>query len=198
MTPNAQLQRSLDQFNKPLNAALSERDVYTQSHSARVVTIAEGLGRQCGFSESEIEVLRICASFHDIGKIGIPDHILLKPASFEEAEWTIMKSHPVIGERIIRSIDAEGAEEVAQVVRHHHEHFDGGGYPDRLAGEDIPIYSRLLSIADSYDAMRTTRSYHRERTHAEVLEILHSEAGGKHDPYLLGKFIGMPVTEALN
>lgn len=198
MTPSAQLQRSLEQFNKPLNTALSERDVYTQSHSARVVLIAESLGRECGLSDAEIEVLRICASFHDIGKIGIPDHILLKPASFEADEWTIMKSHPVIGERIIRSIDVEGAEEVAQVVRHHHEHFDGGGYPDHLAGEDIPIYSRLLSIADSYDAMRTTRSYHRERTHAEVLEILHSEAGGKHDPYLLGKFVVMPVPEEIN
>lgn len=198
MTPNAQLQRSLEQFNKPLNAALSERDVYTQSHSARVVLIAESLGRECGFTETEIEVLKICASFHDIGKIGIPDHILLKPASFEADEWTIMKNHPEIGERIIRSIDVEGAEEVAQVVRHHHEHFDGGGYPDRLAGDAIPIYSRVLSIADSYDAMRTTRSYHRERTHAEVLEILHSEAGGKHDPWLLDKFVGMPVPEEIS
>lgn len=192
MTRHEQLHRSLNLFSKPLNTALSERDVYTQCHSARVVAIAERLGRACGFSDDEIGTLKICASFHDIGKIGIPDHILLKPASFDEAEWQVMKDHPVIGERIIRAIDVEGADEVAQVVRHHHEHFDGGGYPDGLSGDAIPVFSRVLSIADSYDAMRTARTYHRERTHADVLVVLRSEEGGKHDPWLLDKFAAMP------
>lgn len=185
----------MSQFNKPLNAVLSERDVYTQSHSARVVVIAEELGRVCGFTEREIGMLKICASFHDIGKVGIPDHVLLKPASFDEAEWQVMKTHPMIGERIIRAIDVEGAEEVAQVVRHHHEHFNGGGYPDGLSGDAIPLFSRVLSIADSYDAMRSARSYHHGKTHAEVLDVLHSEQGGKHDPWLLGKFVGLTVPE---
>lgn len=198
MTLHEHLHRSLSLFNKPLNAALCERDVHTQSHSARVVVIAEELGRECGLAESEIEMLKISASFHDIGKIGIPDHVLLKPASFDAAEWQVMKMHPLIGERIIRAIDAEGAEEIAHVVRHHHEHFDGGGYPDGLAGEAIPIYSRVLSIADSYDAMRSTRAYHRGRKHREVIEVLSSEEGGKHDPWLLGKFFGMSEPEGVS
>lgn len=191
MTLHEHLHRSLSRFSSPLSAALSERDIQTQSHSARVVLIAEELGRECGFAEGEIEMLKICASFHDIGKIGIPDHVLLKPASFDDAEWLVMKTHPAIGERIIRAIDADGAETIATVVRHHHEHFDGGGYPDGLAGDAIPIYSRVLSIADSYDAMRSARAYHRGKTHREVLEVLRSEAGGKHDPWLLGKFFSM-------
>ena len=193
MTAQEQLHHSLSRYAQPLNVALGERDFYTHSHCARVVTIAEELGRECGLADAEIEMLKICASFHDIGKIGIPDVVLLKPGSFDDAEWEIMKAHPEIGERIIRAIDVEGADEVADAVRHHHEHFDGGGYPDGLSGEAIPIYSRLLALADGYDALRTVRSYHRERTHAEVIEVLHREQGEKYDPWLFGKFVEMPA-----
>lgn len=191
------LQFSLGEFRKPLNAALCERDSYTQSHCARVVAIADELGRECALPEEEIGMLRICASFHDIGKIGIPDRILLKEAGFDSDEWEVMKQHAVIGERIIRAIDAEGAEEIATAVRHHHEHFDGGGYPDGLAGETIPLWSRIMSIADSYDAMSTTRPYHKARGQAEVMGVLLREQGGKHDPYLLGRFTHL-VARGLN
>jgi response regulator RpfG family c-di-GMP phosphodiesterase len=87
---------------------------------------------------------------------------------------------------------------VADAVRHHHEHFDGGGYPDRLSGDAIPIYARVLSLADGYDALRTVRTYHRERTHAEVIDILRGEQGGKYDPWLFGKFVHMPAPESVN
>lgn len=162
------------------------------------MAISEGLGRECGFVEAEIEMLKICASFHDIGKIGIPDSVLLKPGRFNDAEWEVMQAHPEIGERIIRAIAIEGAGEVADAVRHHHEHFDGGGYPDRLSGEAIPIYARVISLADGYDALRTVRTYHRERTHAEVIDILRGEQGGKYDPWLFGKFVHMPAPESVN
>lgn len=188
MSPLEKLQISLGEFRRPLNAALGERDNYTQSHCGRVVAIAEELARECAFSEDEIGMLRICASFHDIGKIGIPDRILLKAARFDNAEWEVMKQHPLIGERIIRSIDAPGVDEIASAVRHHHEHFDGHGYPDGLSGETIPVWARVLSIADSYDAMATTRPYHKARSHAEVMDVLFLEQGGKHDPWLLDKF----------
>lgn len=198
MTAQEQLHLTLNRYAKPLNVALGERDLYTRSHCARVVAISEGLGRECGFVEAEIEMLKICASFHDIGKIGIPDSVLLKPGRFNDAEWEVMQAHPEIGERIIRAIAIEGAGEVADAVRHHHEHFDGGGYPDRLSGEAIPIYARVISLADGYDALRTVRTYHRERTHAEVIDILRGEQGGKYDPWLFGKFVHMPAPESVN
>jgi HD-GYP domain-containing protein (c-di-GMP phosphodiesterase class II) len=177
-----------DQFARALVTALCERDEYTREHSDRVAVLATILGVECGLTQRQLYLLGIAATMHDIGKLGIPDNILLKPAGFIEDEWEIMKSHAIRGERILRSIELDGMDEVATAVRHHHEHFDGGGYPDRLAGEDIPVISRILSIVDSYDAMSMTRPYHPPRTHAQVMEILHKEQGGKHDPAILERF----------
>lgn len=142
----------------------------------------------------ELEALKIAASFHDIGKIGIPDHILLKPSKFDEDEWARMKQHSEIGERIIASTELDGAEHAARVIRHHHEHFDGAGYPDGLAGESIPVCSRIISIADSYDAMAVTRSYHKAKSHPEVMQILQEEIGTKHDPELMQMFCAIIET----
>jgi len=191
MSRFAALYSTLHSFTKPLAVALLERDGHTRSHCDRVVEVSERLGRQCGLTDDDIEILKISASFHDIGKIGIPDKILLKPGGFEAPEWAVMKTHTAIGERIVRGIEAEGVDEVASSVRHHHEYFNGRGYPDGLSGEAIPIYARILSIADSYDAIVMPRSYHRGRTRRETLDILHQEEGAKHDPFLLGKFFAM-------
>jgi HD-GYP domain-containing protein (c-di-GMP phosphodiesterase class II) len=179
---------SPERFAKTLIAALNERDGLTREHSDRVVTLAQELGRRCGLSERELRLLGLAAAMHDIGKIGIPDHILLKPGGFDAGEWAVMKSHAVRGERILNSIDSEGMGEVAVVVRHHHEHYDGSGYPDSIAGETIPILSRILSIVDSYDAMATPRPYHRARSVGEVMSILEQERGAKHDPAVLKRF----------
>jgi HD-GYP domain-containing protein (c-di-GMP phosphodiesterase class II) len=178
-----------DQFARALVTALCERDEYTREHSDRVAVLATILGVECGLTQRELHRLGIAATMHDIGKLGIPDNILLKPAGFVAEEWEIMKSHAVRGERILRSIDIDGMDEVATAVRHHHEHFDGGGYPDQLAGEDIPVISRILSIVDSYDAMSMTRPYHTARTHAQVMDMLHIEQGDKHDPAILARFL---------
>jgi len=178
----------MDNIARSLAVALGERDSNTLLHSDRVVRLAIEIGSHLNLSERELEVLAMGAQFHDIGKIGIPDNVLSKPAAFEASEWAIMKQHPLIGERIVRAIGDKYSPEVAQVVRHHHENFNGSGYPDGLAGEDIPLCSRIIALADNYDAMAVSRPYHKARTHHEVMNILHDDAGTKHDPELLQAF----------
>lgn len=178
-------------YSKALSVALCYRDQLTQLHSERVQNIAEAIGEACGLSGSELNALKIAASFHDIGKLGIPDSILLKPARFDEEEWKVMKRHSEIGAAIIAATELEGSEQAAFAILHHHEHFDGSGYPDGLTGEDIPIASRIISLADSYDAMAMTRSYHRPKTHVEIMLTMEKESGGKHDPDLMHIFTGI-------
>jgi HD-GYP domain-containing protein (c-di-GMP phosphodiesterase class II) len=178
----------LYKYTKALSVALGYRDLLTRLHSERVLGLSEAIGMRYGLSEKELGILRIGASFHDIGKIGIPDHILLKPSQFDEAEWEKMKQHSEIGEKIMAATELEGSQQASLVIRHHHEHYNGRGYPDGIFGEEISIYSRIITIADSYDAMAQTRSYHNARTHLEIMAILHKETGGKHDPELMRIF----------
>jgi HD-GYP domain-containing protein (c-di-GMP phosphodiesterase class II) len=160
----------------------------TRIHSERVRDISQMIGVHYGLNNWESNALKIGSSFHDIGKIGIPDSIFLKTAPFDEAEWGIMKRHSVIGEDIMLSTGIEGSEHAAIAIRHHHEYFDGGGYPDGLSGESIPVCSRIIAIADSYDAMSLTRPYHQARKHNEILEIMSNENGKKFDPKLMEIF----------
>lgn len=178
----------MDKVALSLATALGARDLHTRAHSDRVVHLSTELGQYIELSDDELEMLALGAQFHDLGKIGIPDKVLRKPAAFEEDEWVCMKQHAVIGEQIILAINGENSPGIARTVRHHHEHFDGSGYPDGLRGTDIPLYSRIISLADSYDAMIETRAYHKARQHREVMAILDSEAGSKHDPDLLHAF----------
>ncbi|MBI5890900.1 MAG: HD domain-containing protein [Nitrosomonadales bacterium] len=181
-------------YTKALSVALGYRDQMTRLHSDRVRDIAEAVGARCGLTERQLEALKIAATFHDIGKIGIPDHILLKPAQFDEYEWQKMKQHAEIGEKIIAATELEGAQQASTVIRHHHENYDGSGYPDGLAGEGIPICARIISIADSYDAMAVTRAYHRSRTHEEVMGIMQGETGRKYDPNIMDLFCDLIET----
>lgn len=176
---------ALYKYTKALSVALGYRDLLTRLHSERVLGLSQEIGGRCGLAEKELGILKIAASFHDIGKIGIPDHILLKPASFEEAEWEIMKQHPKIGQTIIVATELEGSQQAALIIRQHHEHYDGSGYPDGLSGENIPLCSRIIAIADAYDAMAVTRSYHHARKHRQIMEILRDETGKKFDPRLM-------------
>jgi len=179
-----------------LGIALRERDSYTEDHASRVEILSHKLGIECGLSSRELYVLRGAAKLHDIGKIGIPDRVLLKYGSLETDEWEVMKTHSELGERICQSIAHQDAEQIAGIVRHHHEHFNGGGYPDALSGEDIPICSRIISIVDSYDAMKTARPYHSARTHHEVMEIIENECGKKTDPTVYKYFRSIIAGEA--
>ncbi|MDD2888286.1 MAG: HD-GYP domain-containing protein [Aliarcobacter sp.] len=168
--------------------ALGQKDEYTQLHSHRVVSISEEIGLQLGFNKTQIKILRIAAAFHDIGKIGIPDSVLLKPIDFNDEEWEIMRSHSLKSEELVNSMHFEDSDIIARAVKHHHEHYNGEGYPDKLKAEEIPIFSRIISLADSYDAMASPRPYHNSRNHNEVMSILESENGIKHDPKLFEIF----------
>lgn len=177
----------LDPGCKALLTALAERDSHTQDHSRRVMGFAHLLGLCCNLGEDDLMALNIAAYFHDIGKIGIPDNILLKPNRFTPDEMEIMKSHPEKGEGIVKELGLKLGQVVAQAVRHHHEHVDGGGYPDGLTGEEIPYIARIISVADSFDAMTESRPYHPARATSDVLEIMQGESGSKLDSYLVAK-----------
>ena len=168
--------------------AFRERDENTFMHSSRTCAISLETGRVCGLSSADLAVLKLAAELHDVGKIGIPDRILLKPGRLDEEEMRLMKTHPRIGYNILASIPDQQIGAVAEVVLHHHEAIDGTGYPDGLKGEAMPVLSRIVSVADSYDAMATVRPYHKLRSHAEVMRILFEEQGSKYDPYVLAAF----------
>lgn len=180
--------RVLLKYTQALAAALKARDESTRYHCERVVELALELGRDCALSSRELELLEFGASFHDVGKIGIPDHILRKQGPLNEEEWTLMQTHSEIGANILLETAFDCAPEVAAIVRHHHEHFDGGGYPDRLQGGGIPLLARILSVADSFDALSTPRAYHPGAEAAVILQIIEQEAGTKHDPDLVTRF----------
>lgn len=179
---------SLYQYTHAISIALDHRDHQTRLHSERVSELSVELGQFCELSPWEMSVLRVAASLHDVGKIGVKDAILGKADALDADEWALMKEHSVIGESIILAINTPSAKEASKVIRHHHEHFDGSGYPDGLCGDEIPLSSRIISITDSYDAMAVTRSYHRQRSHDEIMVILAKEAGYKHDPRILEIF----------
>lgn len=180
--------RALHRYTKALSVALGYRDLYTRVHSDRVVSLSEEIGVRMGMSEQELGILKISATFHDIGKIGIPDHILLKPGRLNDGETEEMQKHAEVGANIVIATELEGAELAARIIRHHHERWDGAGYPDGLAGDAIPLCSRIIGIADSYDAMSTTRAYHPAKAHSEIMRVFGEETGAKHDPAVMAVF----------
>jgi HD-GYP domain-containing protein (c-di-GMP phosphodiesterase class II) len=188
MQPEDTIYNTLCKYTKALTVALGYRDQLTQLHSERVLGLSEQLGIKCGLSDEQLGTLKIAASFHDIGKIGIPDPVLLKPSRFDAGEWLVMKKHPQIGAEIMLATGLEGAKQAAEIIRCHHEHFDGSGYPDGQSGENISILARIISIADAYDAMAMTRCYHRARTHQEIMIIIAHETGKKFDPKITALF----------
>ncbi len=151
-----------------LAAAIDARDPYTKGHSEQVMRYAVRLAQCIGQPEAWIERLRYGALLHDVGKIGVPDAILLKPGRLTDAEFEIMKQHPITGARIVASV----LREVCEMIRHHHEHYDGSGYPDGLAGEAIPLESRVLAVADAFDAMTSERAYRKGMSPQQALQIL--------------------------
>lgn len=179
---------ALQRYTKALAVALGLRDLYTRLHSERVVELSLALGVRMGLTAQELGILKIGATFHDIGKIGIPDRILLKPSKLDEEESIEMQKHAELGGMIVAATELEGSAEAAIIVRHHHEYWNGAGYPEGLAGEEIPLASRIIGVADSYDAMSTRRAYHGAKSHAEILAIMESETGAKHDPQVMAAF----------
>jgi len=163
-----------------LAAAVEAKDPYTEAHTERVARSARRLGERMGLSDDELDTLYRGGIIHDIGKIGVPDNILLKPGELDAEEQTRMHLHPIIGENIVAPLQTGG--ELLPMIRHHHERFDGNGYPDRLAGDDIPLLARILSVCDAYDALTSDRPYRPRQSHDAALAVLRQGAGRQWDP----------------
>ncbi|MBW1759673.1 MAG: response regulator [Deltaproteobacteria bacterium] len=180
---NQDLISTLEAFVKTIEA----RDPYTQKHSSRVTAIAVILAKALDCSEEEIEVLNIAGLLHDIGKIGIRDDILLKPGFLNNEEFDKIKEHPVIGSEIVKKLGLWDREQ--KIVRHHHENFDGTGYPDGLKKDEIPFLARILSIADVYDAIGSIRTYRGKMESEKILETIKKGAGTQFDPSIVEVFL---------
>ena len=167
--------------------SLEEKDSYTHGHSIRVAEYSQLLAAEINLSELEIKEVELSALFHDIGKIGIPDNVLLKPARLTRAEFEIMKSHPVRSAKILERIS--GMRNLIPGIKYHHERFDGLGYPEGLKAQDIPLYARIILIADTYDAMTSTRPYRLALDKEVAFEELRRCAGTQFDPQLVDAFI---------
>jgi putative nucleotidyltransferase with HDIG domain len=154
---NDSLERANLSFATALVATLDARDRYTAGHSTAVAMYARDIATRMGLSDEQQELVHLCGLVHDVGKIGLPAGLLEKPGALSLDERRQMEQHSVIGERILSNV--ENYEEIASVVRHHHERVDGNGYPDRLVGDEIPLLARIISVADAYNAMTSDRPY---------------------------------------
>lgn len=175
---------------RALTAALETRDLETHGHSERVVTYSLRLGREYGLDSQRVKALEFGSLLHDIGKIGVPDSILRKPAKLTDDEWVLMRQHPVHGQQILRGIEfLEGA---ARVVAQHHEKWDGSGYPLGVSGEDIDLCARIFAVADAFDAMTSDRVYRKGKPYQAAAQELDDWAGKQFDPKVVEAFHRVP------
>jgi putative two-component system response regulator len=175
-----------------LGLIVEGRDPYTEGHCERLAVRAADLGRHLRLDEDSIVALRRGGYLHDLGKIAVPDAILKKGSNLTSAEWEIMKQHPVTGENICRPL--KSLRLVLPIIRHHHEHADGSGYPDGLRAGEIPLLPRVLQVVDVYDALRTARPYKPARSHDQAAQTMRQEARqGLWDAELVNEFFSMLV-----
>ena len=187
---------SAEQVIFALAAAVEAKDPYTEAHTQRVAGAARRVGIRMGVSGSELDSLYRGGLIHDIGKIGVPDAILLKPGPLDARELVSMQAHVVIGETIVAPLRTGAG--LLPIIRHHHERFDGNGYPDRLAGAKIPLLARIVAVCDAYDALVTDRPYRQRRSREEALVILRAEARRQWDPEVVEAFISeVPMLTSL-
>jgi putative two-component system response regulator len=173
-----------------LGLIVENRDPYTEGHCERLATHAVELGRHLGLDEDSIVALRRGGYLHDLGKIAVPDSILKKGSDLTLQEWEIMKQHPVIGENICKPL--KSLRLVLPIIRHHHEHADGSGYPDGIKAAEIPLLPRILQVVDVYDALRTERPYKPSLAHDQTAQTMREEAQqGLWDAELVNEFFGM-------
>lgn len=156
-----------------LARSIEAKDPYTHGHCERLSEYSARLGRHVGLDAEQVSALRRAGVVHDIGKVAVPDSILLKPGKLSDSEWHVMREHPVTGERICSPL--KSFVQVLPIIRHHHEKLDGSGYPDGLKGKDIPVTARILQLVDVYDALTTDRPYRKALSHAEALSIMEDE-----------------------
>jgi len=188
-----QQQRGICQSLLGLANALEAKDPYTRGHSDRVSRWSRRLGAALGLGAREIEVITQAGLLHDLGKIGVPETVLRKAGPLDAAEWDVMRRHPLIGAQILAPLDffARGS----LIVRHHHERWDGSGYPDGLAGDLIPLGARVVAVADVYDALTSLRPYRVAFTPAAALAYLVREAGRTLDERIVATFVALHRSE---
>jgi len=173
-----------------LALTVEARDPYTQGHCRRLAAYAVAVGQAMGLSRDELSALERGAYLHDVGKIGVPDAILLKPEKLNAAEFALMQAHTTIGERLCGEL--RSLRPVRSIVRHHHERLDGSGYPDRLRGSEVPLLAQVVGVVDAYDAMTTTRPYRIARTpSAACEELLEDVRRGRLDPDIVRVFVDL-------
>ena len=172
---------------KVLAGAIDAKDPYTRGHSYRVRQMSLQIATALRFTEEKMEVLEYGALLHDIGKIGIKDEILRKPGALSPEEYQTIQEHPLIGVKIVEGI--EFFKDKIPMIRHHHEHFDGRGYPDGLAGEAIPLEARIIAVPDAFDAMASLRPHQRTRSIGEILLEMEQNGGIQFDPRILEIFM---------
>jgi putative two-component system response regulator len=175
-----------------LARSIEAKDPYTEGHCERLSDSSAWLGERVGLDAEEIIALRRAGIVHDLGKVAVPDSILLKPGPLTKEEWKVMRLHPIVGERICAPL--KSFRKVLPIIRHHHEKWDGSGYPDGLKGENIPVTARVLQIVDVYDALTTDRPYRRALPSIQALEAIAAEVQkGWWDPALCAEFHRMVV-----
>ncbi|SQD92935.1 Metal dependent phosphohydrolase (modular protein) [Candidatus Bipolaricaulis anaerobius] len=183
----ARLRQQAKEAFERITRIVGERDFYTGTHSANVAELAVKLTRKLRLPDEVVDQVEAAARVHDLGKIAIPDSILLKPGKLTAEEWALVKRHPVVGAELLQGLEIY--EEIADVVRHEHEHWDGGGYPDGLSGEKIPLGSRIIAVADVWSALTTDRPYRPAYTADEARTILKAMAEKELDPKLVDLFL---------
>ncbi len=191
----AELETAFLQIVREWGESIESKDSYTQGHCSRVADYACLLAEAAGFSSQEMLWFRMGALLHDVGKVSVPLEILTKPGKLDDSEWSVMSMHPVFGVELLDGVEFPW--DVRPMIRHHHERWDGSGYPDKLAADRIPLEARILTIADVYDALTTTRSYRAAFTHEKAMDILASEVGKTVDPRLFAVFTDAIVPAAV-
>ncbi|MBI3810922.1 MAG: HD domain-containing protein [Nitrospirae bacterium] len=185
---------------KSLVMAIDAKDPYTHLHSLRVSEVSAILADEIGLSALEVEQIKLAALLHDIGKIGVPERVLLKPDKLTAPEWEIMKQHPLHSVHILEQV--KQFSHLVKWVRHEHEHYNGMGYPDQLKGNTIPLPSRIIAVADAYDALTSDRYYRKGRSEEKAVQVLRKDSGIQFDPevirafvsaYQKGRFKGLPA-----
>lgn len=184
-----ELERVSIEVIQSLAATIDTKDPYTKGHSTRVSDYSVLIAKKMGWNDDRVEELRVMALLHDVGKIAIPDRVLNKPGRLEDDEFEIIKSHTIHGDAILSKVSSLG--KISKVARHHHERFDGRGYPDKLAGEDIEIEARIVGIADSYDAMASDRVYRKALSKEIIRQELVKGRGTQFDPDILDVVLTM-------
>jgi putative nucleotidyltransferase with HDIG domain len=188
--------KELKQARKALDVlarVMDMSDPATSEHSRDIAELVPRVGRKLGFGGAACEELELAARFHDIGKVAVPDEVLRKPGPLDSEEWQLMACHVEWGAELLRHLPE--CESIARIVRHHHERYDGGGYPDGLKADQIPMASRIITVCDAYGAMVSDRPYRRALPHARALEELRDGAGEQFDPEAVAAVLSVATSD---